>query len=373
MKKKKVAVIGTRGIPATYGGIEKHCEDLYTLLSKMNYDITVYGRKYYLPEKINEYKSIKIKNLPIFNIKGFEAFVHSLISTVAACFSDANILHFHAQGPSIFTWIPRVLCPWKKVVFTCHGIDWQRDKWNLLARTVIQMGELASALFPHVKICVSGSLSEYYSQKYNVSTERIVNGVEIKEKVPAGKCCEKFNLIQGDYIMFVGRMVPEKAPDILIQAFKNIKTEKKLLIVGGVAGTDKYYKHLKMLALDDDRVIFTDYLYGEDIQELYSNALCYISASKLEGLPITVLEAMSYGLPLVISDIPPHKEIMELNHKMGIIFKNNDVDSCKQAIEQILAKSPEKIDEMAENSINVVKEHFNWDNIAQLTHKAYNS
>jgi len=371
MKKKKIAVIGTRGIPATYGGIEKHCEDLYSLLSKMDYEITVYGRKYYLPNELKEYKSVKIKKIPVLNIKGLEAFIHSFISTILACFSDADILHFHAQGPSIFTWIPRILAPQKKIVFTCHGIDWQRDKWNMMGKTVIQLGELASAVFPHKKICVSEALSEYYFKKYKTNTEKIVNGVDIKQKIDPGDCCEKFNLEKSNYIIFVGRMVPEKAPDILIKAFKSVSTENKLVIIGGNAGVDDYFSSIKELAKDDKRIIFTDYLYQKDLQELYSNALAYISASKLEGLPITVLEAMSYALPIVLSDIPPHTEILKLNPASGISFKTNDVKNCENAIEKILNTTTEKIENMGQNSINTVKDYFSWDKVANLTDETY--
>ena len=371
MKKKKIAVIGTRGIPATYGGIEKHCEDLYSLLSQEGYEVMVYGRKYYTSAEIDEYKGIKIKKIPVLNIKGLETFIHSFISTVLACCSNVDIIHFHAQGPTIFSWIPRIFCPHKKVVFTCHGIDWQRDKWNFIAKTIIRLGELASAVFPHNKICVSEYLSQYYSEKYNVKTEKIVNGVEIKEQIPEGDCCKKFNLSKNEYIMFVGRMVPEKAPDILIEAFKQVSSGKKLVIVGGEAGTDTYFAHLKKLAKDDERIVFTDYLYEKDIQEIYSNALCYISASKLEGLPITVLEAMSYGLPLVLSDIGPHSEVMQLNSNMGVSFKTNDINACKEAIEEILSKRPEELSAMSENSFNVVKKEFSWEKVSKLTDQVY--
>lgn len=371
MKKKKIAVIGTRGIPATYGGIEKHCEDLYSLISRMDYEVTIYGRNYYLPGETDEYKSVKIKKMPVLNIRGFETFFHSLIATIAACFSDADILHFHAQGPSLFSWIPRILCPRKKVVFTCHGLDWQRAKWGPTEKAVIQLGELASAIFPHEKICVSGALTDYYYEKYRVRSEKIVNGVEIKEKISPGGCCEKFNLSKGNYLLFVGRMVPEKAPDILINAFKTVQTDKKLVIIGGDAGAGDYYPSLKEIAKNDTRIVFTGYLYEKQLQELYSNALCYVSASGLEGFPITVLEAMSYELPQVLSDIAPHREIMNLNRDMGIIFKTGDTESCKSAVEGILAENPGRIEQMGQNAVNTVREHFSWSNIAHLTDRVY--
>jgi glycosyltransferase involved in cell wall biosynthesis len=372
MTRKKIAVIGTRGIPATYGGIEKHCEDLYSTLSKMGYEITVYARDYYLQKKQFQYNSIKIKSLYVPNIKGFEAFLHSFISTIHACFSDADILHFHAQGPSIFCWIPKIFTPYKKVVFTCHGIDWQRDKWKTIGKFVIKLGEMASAVFPHRKICVSQTLSDYYMDKYSTKSEKIVNGVQIKEKIPLNKG-KRFNIKAKDYIIFVGRLVPEKTPDILIKAFKNSSCNKKLLIVGGSAGTDKYCAKLKQMAECDDRIIFTDYVYGEELQELYSNAYAYISASKLEGLPLTVLEAMSYSLPIILSDIPPHKEILKLHPGMGFEFRTGDIENCTKIIEKINSISPEEVEDMGNHSLNTVREYFGWEKTALHTDEVYKS
>jgi len=365
----KLAIIGTRGLPATYGGIEKHCEELYTRLAKKGYKITIYARKYYTDKK--DFNGVKIKSLFIPNIKGFETFIYSFMATLYAIFSDTDIIHYHAQGPAIFSWIPRLLAPEKKVVFTCHGIDWQRDKWNFTARYIIKLGEKASSIFPHFKIGVSLSLVDYYKNKYNISMYKIYNGIKIPQTLPLMNGKKYFGLEENNYLLFVGRLVPEKAPDILIKAFKNLKTDKKLVIVGDSAGTDNYVAELKNLAKDDKRIIFTSYLFGEDLNELYSNAFAYISASKLEGLPITVLEAMSYSLPLILSDIPPHIEPVSYDNRSGLIFKTNDIDDCRSKIELLLSLPEEEVNSMRSASQNIVKEYFIWENIVDQTEQLY--
>lgn len=366
----KIAVIGTRGVPATYGGIEKHCEELYSRLIKRGYEVVIYARNYYVSNNIKEFKGIKIKNVATINIKGFETLIHSFFSTILATFSDADIIHFHAQGPTIFSWIPRLLAPKKIVGFTCHGIDWQRDKWNWLGRFTIKLGEISSAMFPHFKIAVSQYLVDYYRTKYNVQVQKIYNGVNIP-------VCQtlfttnKHNLIPNEYFLFVGRLVPEKAPEIIIKAFKNLKTDKKFVIVGDSADTNTYVSELKNLAHGDNRIIFTSYLYGTDLEEIYSNALAYITASKLEGLPLTVLEAMSYSLPIIVSDIQPHTEIISLDKSIGFQFKVNDTLEAQKAIEKLLNLPSQNLELMGRSAKNVVSKHFNWDNVTNETLTVY--
>lgn len=366
MVKKKIAVVGVRGIPATYGGIEKHCEMLYPILVKNNFDVTVYSRNYYCDNNVNEYKGVKLKSIPIINIKGFEAFIHSFMATMHAVVSDVDIIHFHAQGPAIFSWIPRVFSPQKKICYTCNGIDKDRDKWGKAAKFILTLGEIASAKFPHCKICVSEDLKDYYENKYNTKMHKIYNGVSIQQPLELNKC-KRFNVEKNEYLMFVGRLVPEKAPEVLIKAFKKAKTSKKLLIVGDSAGTDQYVSSLKELAFGDDRIIFTSYLYGDDLRELYSNAFAYISSSKLEGLPLTILEAMSFSLPVILSDIPPHLEIINQKSDIGTSFKVNNVDSCKKAIEKMLNLENEKIQKMKKESKHLIETVFNWENVAIQT------
>jgi len=368
---KKIAVIGIRGIPATYGGIEKHCEMLYSIMVNHGFDVTVYARGYYFDKKISEYNGIKIKTIPIINIKGFETFFHSFITTILAIFSDADIIHFHAQGPTIFSWLPRIFAPEKLIYFTCHGLDKDRAKWGKLAKFILTLGEIASAKFPHCKIGVSDDIKKYYESKYKIQMHKIFNGVLIPEPEKLNKS-KRFNIEPNEYFMFVGRLVPEKAVETIIEAFKKVSTDKKLLIVGDSAGTDDYVKYLKDLASNDERIIFTSYVYGSELAELFTNALAYISSSKLEGLPLTILEAMSFSAPVILSDIPPHLEILNQGYNVGHSFEVNNIDSCKNSIEKMLSFSDNELKEMKKNAKQLVEDVFNWEKVSLQTIKVFN-
>lgn len=360
----KIAVVGTRGIPATFGGIEKHCEELYAHIVRMGHSVTIYARKGYIDNNIREYKGIKIVPLGTFNSKHFETIFHTFWALLHAVFSDADIIHFHAQGPCLCAWLPKILAPRKKLVFTCHGLDWQRNKWNKIAKSILYAGEISSSLFFDSQIMVSRSLEDYYRSKYGINPVTIVNGTNIRPPKPARIIKEKFGLDEKNYLLFVGRLVPEKAPHKLIEAFKQINTDKKLVIVGGSASAGNYEKYLKDLAGGDQRIIFTSYLYGEALEEIYSNAFLYVSASELEGLPITLLEAMSYGIPSLVSPIPPHREVIGNNEQCGYLFNSQSQDAIKDKLEILLNHPEADLMEKGLKGREKIKVQYNWETAA---------
>ena len=366
-KTYRIAVVGSRGIPATYGGVEKAVEELYAELARRGYDVTVYGRKYYLPEGLTEYRGVRVKQLFVPNIRGFESFLHSFIATMHAVASDADVVHFHAQGPTLFSALVRWLAPGKQVGFTCQGIDWQRDKWGKIARFVIRSGEKASARFPHFRIGVSQYLCDYYDRQYHVPMVRIPNGVTMPDITLNPDVVRPLGLKPGRYAMFCGRLVPEKAPDQLIQAFRQVQGDVQLAIVGDSAGTDDYTQQLKQLAAGDSRIVFTGYQYGDTLQQLFANAWCYATTSKLEGLPLTLLEAMSFGLPVVVSDIGPHIEASRIDPDCGVDFAVGQVTEATQAMQTVFDWSAERRQQASLASIQTVKEHFGWQGIADKT------
>ncbi|OGI26036.1 MAG: hypothetical protein A2287_00245 [Candidatus Melainabacteria bacterium RIFOXYA12_FULL_32_12] len=368
----KIAVVGSRGVPATFGGIEKHCEEIYSRLVQMGHFVTIYARKGYIDNRINEYKGIKIKPLWTFKSKHLEATFHTFWALLHAVFSDADIIHFHAQGPCLFAWIPKLLSPNKKLIFTCHGIDWQRNKWNFLASNIIRLGEIFSATFFDTQITVSKSLEEYYRNKYSINPITIINGVTISSIKELELIKEKFGLNEKDYLLFVGRLVPEKAPHKLIEAYKQTKTEKKLVLVGGSASTDSYVAHLKDLAKDDKRIIFTSYLYGDELKEIYSNAYLYVSTSELEGLPLTLLEAMSYGIPVLSSPIPPHIEVIGKNEEYGYLFNSEKVSDIKEKLEFILSQPQLDLIKKGLKGQERIRTQHNWESITKKLEIVYN-
>lgn len=363
----KIAVIGSRGIPATYGGVEKAVEELYAELAGRGYNVTVYGRKYYLANPQAEYRGVRVIPLYVPNIRGVEAFLHSFIATLYAINSDADVIHFHAQGPALFSALVKWFAPQKRIGFTCQGIDWQRDKWGRFAREVIKAGEKASAKYPHFRIGVSQYLCDYYQNAYKVPLTAIPNGVSMPDMVPNPTMVEAFGLIPGKYAVFCGRLVPEKAPEQLIKAFLGVTGDVQLAIMGDSAGTDDYTQQLRQLAAGDKRIIFTGYQYGDVQQQLFANAWCYTTTSKLEGLPLTLLEGMSFGLPAVVSDIGPHTEVTRINPDCGLEFETGNITQATQALQTAFNWTQQQRTFAGAAARQIVQQHFDWKTIADKT------
>lgn len=361
----KIAVVGTRGIPATFGGIERHCEEVYKRLVNLGHSVTIYVRKNYLEENLKEYNGIKLIPLDTFKSKYLENIFHTFVSLLQASRSDADIIHFHAQGPCMLSWIPKILAPEKKLVFTCHGLDWQRDKWNKIAKSMIYFGEILSATLFDTQIMVSNTLEKYYKETYQANSITIVNGTELGEHKPITPLKEKFGIDKKGYLLFVGRLVPEKAPHKLIEAFKKTETDKRLVIVGGSASTNEYENYLKEISANDKRIVYTSYLYGDELKAVYSNAYMYISTSELEGLPLTLLEAMSYGTPTAVSDIDPHIEVVGKDEKYGFLLDNENIDHISKKLQLILDLPESVLENKAYLAKEKIKQDYNWDTAAK--------
>lgn len=367
-KKIKIAVIGARGVSTPFSGIERQCEEVYSRIVPENFEVCVYSRSPYVSRDIHWHRGIRQKHLPSIQNKHLETFFHSFLATCHAVFSDADILHFHAQGPSLFSWIPRLLTPWKKIVFTCHGLDWQRSKWGFFAASVIKTGQWCSAYFPHLRIGVSEADVSYYREKYNKKLVKIPNGTSAWHLPKAKEIKEKFGLEPRKYFIFVGRLVPEKAIDDILRAYREIDTDIKLVITGDSSATHGYVADLKQMAAGDSRIIFTSFVYGDLLNELLTNSLAYVSASHLEGLPLTLFEALAHQIPVILSDIPPHVEILQQIDKSkpcGWMFKCGDIPSLKSALEDAINKPVAQIEEWGKNSREFVLRHFSWDEISK--------
>jgi glycosyltransferase involved in cell wall biosynthesis len=296
---------------------------------------------------------------------------HVFFSLFHCINKDFDIIHFHAQGPCIFSWIPKYLSPRKKLVFTCHGIDWQRNKWNILAKSFICLGEWLSAKLFDLHIMVSDELSIYYKNKYNINSIKITNGSNLEIPARAESIFEKFKLRNKDYLLSIGRLVPEKGFDLVIEAFKQVETSKKLVITGGSAGTYKYEKHLREIAKEDKRIIFTGILKGHELKEIYSNAYLYVSASRLEGLPLTLLESMSYGVPPLVSSIPPHIEMVGKKNSLGFLFTPENIPALKKKMEYVLSLPEQEVEKIGLNALECIRLNHNWDEIAKKHDLAY--
>ncbi|MFA5802824.1 MAG: glycosyltransferase family 4 protein [Thermoleophilia bacterium] len=372
----KIAVLGTKGIPARFGGIERHCEELYPRIAARGHEVTVFVRRWYTPVT-GPYRGVTLKAAPTANFKGLDAFAHTAAGSFEAMFQGFDIVHFHAIGPSLFSFMPRLSR--SGTVATVHALDWQRAKWGRGARAVLKAGEWASAHFPQRTIVVSQELKKYFMEKYGRETVYIPNGVVPVEKPRARDLIGKLGLEPGKYLLFLGRLVPEKGCHDLIQAYLGSGIQMPLVIAGGTSHSDDYVQRLKSMAADisgadqqgdgKGRVIFTGNVEGELHHQLSGHAALFILPSMLEGLPIVLLEMLSLGIPVLASDIGPNREAL-LDGEFGAIFKAGDVADLRSKLVQSL-KRLEELGKKADAGRRHVRKANDWDKIAEQTERIY--
>ncbi len=358
--KPRVAVIGMRGIPASWGGVERQCEELYTRLAAMGFPVDVYARKNYVTEDITEYRGVGIVRLGTIDTKHLEAFLHTFLAVLQLTFRRVDIVHIYSQGPALMVPLVRVLKPRAKVFFTCGGLDWQREKWTGAAKSVIHLGEWCSARLTHARVMVSRYLKNYYETTYKVRTDYIPNGVNIPDIAPEADL-GAMGLEPGKYICFVGRLVPEKRIQDLIRAYLRTPRSYSLAIVGDAAASGEYVRELKDMCKDTPQVVFTGYLFGDDLHAVLANAKAYATASGLEGLPLTLLEAMSWALPCIASDIEQHSEPLA---GVGWYFPVGDLDALAARLDQLEQAQAEELRLVGEACRERVRAGYTWDDAA---------
>ncbi len=361
-------MLGHKRIPSREGGIEIVVEELATRMAQLGHDVTCYNRKgKHVMDKnieenhLNEYKGVHIK--PVFTIdkRGLSAMSASFFASIKAAFSKADVVHFHAEGPCATLWIPKLFG--KRCIATIHGLDHQRAKWGKLASTYIMMGEKCAVKHADEIIVLSKGVQEYFKETYGRKTVFIPNGVNKPKIVGPNLIQEKFKLNKDDYILYLGRIVPEKGIHYLIEAYNQIKTDKKLVIAGGSSDTDEYFEKLKEMAKNNKNIIFTGFVQGQILDELYSNAYIYCLPSDLEGMPLSLLEAMSYGNCCLVSDIEECTSVIE---DKAHIFNKSDIQSLKDKIQELLDK-PKLVQGYKSESTYYICNKYNWDNIVNQT------
>ena len=366
----RIAFIGTRGVPATFGGIEHHVEEVGSRLAARGHDVTVYCRANYVPEGTREHKGMHVARLPTVSSKRLDAIVHSALSTVRAVGRGYDIVHFHALGPGVMTPVSQYASR-ARVVQTVHGLDDERAKWGTGARALLRGGGWLSAHVPDATVVVSRTLADHYLVKYGRPTTYIPNGVVRPTSTPEPReITTRFGLHGGDYVLFVGRLVPEKAPDVLLRAFRRVPGDLRLVIAGGSSFTDRYTDALAELAAEDKRVVLSGYVYGDTLAELYANAAAFVLPSFVEGLPLTLLEAASYGRPVVASAIGPHTEIVGADGPGRRLVAAGDEDSLVSALEETVADGADVEAGAAELRDRVVDE-YSWDRAVDATEALY--
>ena len=372
--KLNIAMLGHKRIPSREGGVEIVVEELSKRMVRLGHQVTCYNRKgHHIGGKefdaaaTSEYEGIRIKTVPTLDKKGLAAMTASFTAAVAAAFGKYDVVHFHAEGPCAMLWLPKLFG--KRCVATIHGLDHRRAKWGWLARTYIMLGEKCAAKFADEIIVLSEDVRKYFLETYNRETRFIPNGVNRPKLMAADQIQKTWGLEKNSYVLFLGRIVPEKGIRYLVEAFQNVKTDKKLVIAGGASDTGEFLQELKALAGEDERVVFTGFVQGRPLEELYSNAYIYTLPSDLEGMPLSLLEAMSYGNCCLTSDIPECADVVQ---DKAVTFRKSDVADLQQKL-QLLCDNAGMVEDYSRNAADYICQRYDWDTVVDKTLNLYNN
>jgi len=366
--RRLIAVTGTRGIPATWGGVERQCEELYSRLAAMGFDILVYARRGYVEAGVTSCRGVAVKTLPAPRSTHFEALAHTFLSVLHMAFvSRPRIVHVYSQGPCLLLPLVRLFLPRATVFFTCGGLDWQRRKWSGPAALALRLGEWFSAKLTDVRIMVSNDLARSYRERFRCACEVIHNGVALPGKADVAPLAA-MGLSPGGYALSVGRLTPEKRVEDMVAAVLDMADPMPLAVVGDEASGAGYAQLLHRQADGCPDVVFTGYRFDAELAALFAGAMVFVTASELEGLPLTLLEAMSYGLPCLASDIPPHKEVLGPDHPW--YFPVGDVAALAALLEKAAA-DPELRAGIGRRLRQRVAAHFSWDKAADALAALY--
>jgi glycosyltransferase involved in cell wall biosynthesis len=371
----KIAMIGHKRIPSREGGIEIVVEELSTRMFQQGIQVTAYNRAgHHISGKnfdgafnkpLKEYKGVRIITVPTIERKGIAALIYSVFATFYSLFGHYDCIHFHGEGPCAMIWLPHLFGI--RIVATIHGLDWQRAKWGGIATKFLKFGEKMAAKYADEVIVLSANMQLYFLDTYNRKTQFIPNGISKPEIKDEHLIRDKWGLEKDGYILFLGRIVPEKGLHYLIDAFGDVDTLKKLVIAGGSSDTSEYMAEIKVKAKQDGQIIFTDFVKGEALEELYSNAYIYVLPSDLEGMPISLLEGMSYGNCCMVSDIPECTEVVE---DKAVTFKKSDVADLREKLGW-LCENPEVVNEYRTEVRDFICNKYDWEGVVEKTIKLY--
>jgi glycosyltransferase involved in cell wall biosynthesis len=360
-KNLRVAFIGGRGLISKYSGIETYYEEVGKRLAGAGHEVTAYCRPYFTPPG-PEHNGIRIVRMPTIRSKHGETLLHTLLSTMHVLRQPCDVVHYHALGPALFSFIPRLVG--KKTVVTVQGLDWQRQKWGRIATAILRIGERAAVALPNRTIVVSRTLREHYWKSHRANTIYVPNGGLLRQRRPPDRILE-LGLEPGDYILFLGRFSPEKGCHILLKAYETLNTRVKLVMAGAASYCDDYSRQLRTHASSQIKVL--NCLSGEALDELLTNAMIFVLPSAMEGLSLALLDAMGAGLCVLASGIPENREAVE---DAGFTFRSGDAGDLAERLQFLIANP--SVREAAGRAAQLrIRRHYQWNKIAEEVERVY--
>lgn len=371
-----IAMIGHKRIPSREGGVEVVVNELSVRMAKLGHHVEAYNRfgHHVSGKKYDEeygwkgrkfYKGVRIYIVPTFRRSSLNAIVYTFFATIMALFHHYDVIHYHAEGPCAMLWLPHFLK--RKVVVTIHGLDWQRAKWGNFASFVIKFGERMAAKYADDVIVLSDNVKQYFADVYQREVTYIPNGINRPKPQGAAVIDEKYGLKKDGYFLFLARIVPEKGLHYLIEAFSELETDKKLVIAGGSSQAMDYMERIHRMAEEDERILMTDFVQGQVLEELYANAYAFVLPSDVEGMALTLLEAMSYGACCLVSDIRENTEVVE---DKALTFRKGDVKDLRRQLAWMLSH-PDEVRCMGEESVDYICGKYDWDDVTRRTIAVY--
>ena len=368
----RIAMIGHKRYGSCEGGVEVVVTELARRMAALGHEVTCYDRSGSdvmtgNATETREHMVDGVRVVPVRTVdkKGLAALSSSYFATKAAIADRPDVIHYHAEGPCVP--LPLAKHAGIRTVATIHGLDWQRANWGKLAITYIKMGEKAAATKADGLIVLSSSAKDYFKTVYGREATLIPNGVQVKKPLPAKEITARWGLEKGSYILYLGRLVPEKRADLLIDAFSRLNTDKHLVIAGGGSDTSVFEDSLHQQAVSDKRVVFTGFVTGRPLGELYSNAYAYVLPSDVEGMPLSLLEAMSYGCCCVTSDIPECADVLA---ESGRTFHQGDANDLVRVLANLI-DAPEFAGDLGEAAKLHVLTTYDWDSVVDRTLEVY--
>jgi glycosyltransferase involved in cell wall biosynthesis len=359
----RIAMIGQKGLPATHGGVEHHVQQLGSRLVERGHEVVVYTRPSYSDPSITEHLGMQLKSIQSIPTKHLDAITHCFLCSLESRSRPFDIVHYHAIGPCLTA--PFAVKRDRKLVATIHGQDWRRAKWNALAALALKTSEEMALRIPDATISVSKSLADFYARRGVGDVHYIPNGVIVPEEDDP-TFLASLDVTPGEYVLYVGRLVPEKGAHYLIEAWKRLGTSRKLVVVGDSSFTDGYAQSLRDA---HDNVVFTGYLYGAQLATVFRHAGLFVLPSDVEGLPIVLLESLGLGTPVLASDIAPNQEVLG---SRGDYFRAGDVGHLLTRLEELVPRMGDlkaKAFDLRHDAVSA----YNWDRVADETEGLYRS